>query len=243
MNKQAPKYPLRFFRWFCNPDYVEDIEGDLLERFEKRTNEKKPSRWLFTMDVLRLFRPGIIRPFEGTKKLNYYGMFKNNLKIAWRSALRQKQFTVLNLTGLTLGIATCIAISLYIYDELSYDTFHEKGDRIYRVNQPNIWGDWDEKSSSTGPNVADALRTEAPEFEQVTRILTQGAQTTSPGKQEIRKSTFMEQAFFAAEENFFEVFSFEFLAGDQKTALSNPYAMVLTEETARRYFDEDLSPG
>ena len=106
MSKKPPIWPLKFFRWFCNPDYVEDIEGDLLERFEKR-----PIRWRFALDVIRLFRPGIIKNFEGSIKLNNYGMLKNNLKIAWRNAVRQKQFTLLNLTGLTLGITTSLIIS------------------------------------------------------------------------------------------------------------------------------------
>lgn len=240
--KNPPKWALRFFRWFCHPDYVEDIEGDLLERFEKRTNEKRAAGWLFTLDVFRLFRPGIIRNFEESQKVNYYGMFKNNIKMALRSASRQKQFSFLNLLGLTLGIATSIAIALYIHDELTYDTFHTKGDRIYRVNQPNIWGDWDEWASNTGPNVAVALRTEAPEFEEVTRILSQGAQTVYPGKDEKRNNPFKEERFYAAEDNFFRVFSFDFLAGDRTTALQEPRSMVLTLETAQRYFEKSQTP-
>ncbi|MEO9869609.1 ABC transporter permease [Ekhidna sp.] len=243
MNKTPPKYPLRFFRWFCHPDYVEDIEGDLLERFEKRTNEKRAAKWLFTMDVLRLFRPGIIRNFEGAKKLNYYDMFKNNLKIAWRNAIRQKQFTLLNVLGLTIGIATSVVIGLYVYDETTYDQFHANGDRIYRVNQPNIWLDWTEQISTTGPNVATALREEVPEFEQITRVLSLGAQTVSSASRNVNATVFKELQFYAAEENFFEVFSFEFLEGDAKTALNEPMSMILTYETAKKYFGEDYSPS
>ncbi|MEP1923734.1 MAG: ABC transporter permease [Ekhidna sp.] len=238
-----PKYPLRFFRWFCNPDYVEDIEGDLLERFEKRTNEKRPSQWLFTMDVLRLFRPGIIRNFEEKKGLNYYSMFKSMFKIAWRNAIRQKQFTVLNVLGLTIGIATCIVIGLYVYDESTYDQFHANGDRIYRVNQPNIWGDWTEQISTTGPNVATALREEAPEFEQITRVLSLGAQTVSSGSRSSHATVFKELQFYGAEENFLKVFSFELLEGDAKTALNEPMSIILTYETAKRYFGEDYTPS
>ena len=176
MNRQPPKYLLRFFRWFCNPEYVEDIEGDLWERFAK-----KPSAWRFSFEVLKLLRPSIIRPLGGYQKLNYYGMLTHNIKISWRNARRQKQFTLLNLLGLSMGIATAILIGLFIHDELTYDTFHAKGDRIYRVNQPNIWGDWNELASTIGPNVAVALREEAPEFEEVTRILNPGAQIVKIG--------------------------------------------------------------
>lgn len=193
------------------------------------------------MDVLKLFRPGIIRNFEGTKKLNYYGMFKYNLKIAWRSAIRQKQFTLLNLLGLTIGIATALTIALYVQNELSYDSFHEKAARIYRVNQPNIWGDWNERASSTGPNVAVALREEAPEFEEVTRVMSQGPQIVRI-ERPAKNLVFNEKDIFAVEENFFDVFTFNFIAGD-KSATSHPNQAVLTEEAAKRYFGADINPS
>ena len=174
MSKKLPKYPLKFFRWFCKPEYVEDIEGDLVERFEKKYAQQKYAQWRLTRDVLRLFRPGLVKTFEGTQKLNNYGMLKHNIKISWRNALRQKQFTTLNLLGLTIGIATAVIIGLFIQDELTYDTFHLNGDRIYRINQSNIWGDWDEIAPNTGPNVAVALKEEAQEFEAVTRVLSLG---------------------------------------------------------------------
>ncbi|WP_420317386.1 ABC transporter permease [Ekhidna sp.] len=131
--KQPPKYPLRFFRWFCHPDYVEDIEGDLLERFEKRTNEKRSASWLLTLDVLRLFRPGITRNFEGTKKLNYYGMFKHNLLISLRGFKKHKTVFGINLIGLVASL-TCVLFSvLWVSDELNKDRFHADSDNLFQV--------------------------------------------------------------------------------------------------------------
>jgi putative ABC transport system permease protein len=243
MNKTPPKYALRFFRWFCNPDFVEDIEGDLLERFEKRVAENKAAQWQFAWEVLNLFRPSLIKPASGGQQLNNYGMLKTMFKIAWRNAIRQKQFSVLNIAGLTIGIATSILIGLYVFDETSYDTFHEKADRIYRVNQPNIWGEWDERVANTGPNVAVALREDAPEFEQVTRLLSLGAQVVSVNGVNENMHPFEETKFYAAEENFFEVFTFEFLSGDRKTALSKPMHVVLTLETLKKYYGESAEAG
>ncbi len=166
-------------------------------------------------------------------------MIKNYIKIAWRNAMRQKQFTILNILGLSIGISTCFMIGLFLHSEMTYDTFHEKGDRIYRVNQPNIWGDWNELSSATGPNVATALREDAPEFEEVTRLLSTGAQIVRSGSDD-EVNLYNEEAYFAAGENVFKVFSFEFLQGNPETALSEPMSMVMTKQTARRYFgDED----
>ena len=135
MSKKPPHWPLRFFRWFCDPDYVEDIEGDLLERFESRTKDHKAARWLFTMDVLRLFRPGIIRNFEGSVKLNYYGMFKHNLKVSLRNLLRRKSYAVINIGGLVLGLSITLLIALWIQDERSFDKMNVHYDRVARVMQ------------------------------------------------------------------------------------------------------------
>jgi putative ABC transport system permease protein len=233
------KLALRFFRWFCHPDYLEDIEGDLLERFDKRAKERKSANLQFTLDVIKLFRPGIMKSILGRRRVDQYGMLKAMFTIAWRSAIRQKQFTVLNISGLMIGIATSLMIGLYVYDEVTYDAFHEKGDRIYRVNQPSIWADWDKMSSSTGPNVATALRTDAPEFEQVTRILSLGDQTLTIGSEK-QSNAFKETKMYAVEENFTEVFSFKFLNGNPKTVFSNPYSMAITLKSAQRYFGEDI---
>ncbi|WP_106791547.1 ABC transporter permease [Aquimarina sp. Aq78] len=169
-------------------------------------------------------------------------MIKNYIKIAWRNAIRQKQFTILNILGLSIGIGTCFIIGLYIHSEMTYDTFHDKADRIYRVNQPNIWDDWNEISSATGPNVAIALREDAPEFEEVTRLLRTGTQIVR-SKHNEEASLYSEEQYFAAEENFFNVFSFKFLQGDSNTALSEPMSMVMTKKTAERYFGTENPIG
>ncbi len=163
-------------------------------------------------------------------------MFKHYIKIAWRNAIRQKQFTILNVLGLSIGIATCFIIGLYIHSEMTYDTFHERGERIYRVNQPNIWRDWNEVSSATGPNVATALRSDAPDFEEITRLLNTGTQVVKVGGESNQTSIYKEEQYFAVEENFLDVFSFDLLKGNPKTVFAEPFSMVITTKTAKRYF-------
>jgi putative ABC transport system permease protein len=244
-SSKPPKLLLRFFKWFCDPKLHKYLEGDLLELFEYNIAQKglRKARWNFSWEILKLFRPGIIKNFEGTQKLNNYGMLKTMMKIAWRSAIRQKQFTVLNLLGLTIGISTCLMIGLYIHDEMTYDAFHEKGDRIYRVNQPFIWGDWNTMMASTGPNVATALREDAPAFEEITRLLSLGSQTVTASANGNRSNAFKEDRIYAAEENFFDVFGFKSIVGDSKAALQDPTSILLTEETMKRYFGQDASPA
>ena len=170
-------------------------------------------------------------------------MLKNYFKIIWRNLIREKQFTFLNILGLTIGITSCFMIGLYVYNESTYDTFHENGDRIYRVNQSYIWGDWNKQYASTGPNVAEALKADAPEFEKITRMLDAGAQTMRRKSENQDRDLFKEKKAFLAEENFFEVFSFQFKEGDVQTALNEPMSMVITEEMAQRYFGNEDALG
>lgn len=167
-------------------------------------------------------------------------MLHNMFTIAWRNANRHKQFTLLNVLGLSIGITASLLIGLYVMNEMSYDNFHEKGDRIYRVNQPMIWGDWNEPFASTGPNLGVALRADVPEFEEVTRLHSPGRHVVSYEPDGGKLSSFGENSLFVAEENFFNVFSFPLISGDPSQALVAPLSLVITEEMAIKYFgDED----
>ncbi len=220
---------------FIDNNYLEEFFGDLQEMYEDRLLLKGRfnARAMYWIDVLHLVI-GFSSPLFKTRYSNSI-MIRHMFKMAWRNAIRQPQFTFLNTLGLTIGISICIVIGLYVHDEMTYDTFHIQGNRIYRVNQPYIWGDWDIQVSSTGPNVADALREDIPEFEEVTRILDMGNQIVNYNNNDNLLS-FKEENYFAAEENFFDVFSFEFIQGDPKTSLKDPMSMILTQETAKRYF-------
>lgn len=226
---------------FIDSLYLEELLGDLDEMYDDRRSSRGKfiADFMYCFDAVHL----LIGFSKSTQHQNNHTMFISNMfRIAWRNALRHKQFTFLNISGLTIGIATCLAIGLYVYDETTYDTFHTNGNRIYRINQPMIWGDWNGKFASTGPGVAEALRSDAPEFEEVTRILAMGERTvrvTIDGK----PSYFPEKKFFSAEENFFKVFSFEFVHGNPLTALKENYSLVVTESTAARYFGSEDAIG
>lgn len=164
-------------------------------------------------------------------------------KIALRNAARHKQFTFLNIVGLSIGLTACLLIGLYVQDEYKFDKHYKDLDSIYRVNMPMIWGDWEEEFSSTGPNVAIAMREDLPEFEQVTRIHEPEADYLSYDKPDGTRIQFDERDFFVADTNFFKVFSFEFIKGDPSTAFQRPGQLVITEATAQRYFGDDEAIG
>lgn len=237
MKSSSSHFAIKLLRWFCHPALIEDVEGDLMELFEDRaiTNGEWKAKWLMWWDVLKLFRPGIIRGLSSQNKMSRFGMIRNYFITAIRSAKKEKAFTVLNITCLSIGFTACLYIAMYSMEELSYDSFHEKADRIYRINQTYIWGNTDDLFGSTGPAVMTAIESEVPEFETMTRVHTFEDAIVSTLSNE-RKEVFEEGQVRGADSTFFQVFSFPLIKGNPNTALVNPNSVVLTESMARKYF-------
>ena len=104
-NRIPPNFPLRFLRWYCHPKLLERIEGDLFEEYDQRIkkNGKQKADIKFIIDVLLLFRPKIIRPTEGYRNSNTYGMYKSYFKIGWRNLMGNKVLTSLKIFGLSVA--------------------------------------------------------------------------------------------------------------------------------------------
>ncbi|MEM6526006.1 MAG: ABC transporter permease [Bacteroidota bacterium] len=234
MKKHPPKYLIHFFRWYCHPDYVEDLEGDLLERFYKSTEEKdvRSAKWGFTKDVIRLFRPGIIKPLGGTNKLNRYGMLQNYFKISWRNLLNQKLYSSINIGGLSIGITCFLIVFLYVHHELSYDQFYDKPNKIYRVYQKqigNISGGSD-LFAETPVILAPKLMQDFAEVEHATTLQRQSALISFNDKH------YKERGLWA-DNQFFNVFPIPFITGNPTTALQGTESIVLTESLAQKIFN------
>ncbi len=169
-------------------------------------------------------------------------MFKNLLTITIRHIKKQKFFAILNILGLSIGFATCLMIWIYSMDEMSFDTFHQKADRIYRINQTFIWGDDDALFGSTGPAVMHAINSEVPEFEALTRVHTPGNYLVTAESQN-RLVVFEQDDILAVDPNFLEVFTFPLLFGNPESALTNPNSVVITTAMAEKYFGTDQVLG
>jgi putative ABC transport system permease protein len=159
-------------------------------------------------------------------------MFRNYLKIALRNVQKQKAYSMINIFGLAVGLACCILMFLYVDDELSFDRFHKKGDRIVRIGYEGEFG----RTARTPHILAPTLVQSFPEVENAVRIKAMERPVVMHGDEK-----FYEDRFYYADPSIFAIFTFPFIAGDPKNALSSPYALVLTRETARRYFG-DRSP-
>ncbi len=159
-------------------------------------------------------------------------------KLFFRNLRRNKLFSLVNILGLTAGFFTSVLIYLYVQSELSYDQWHEKGNRIYRINQTFIWGDDNPNQfSSTGPGVAYSILQEIPEAEKVVRIHTANVPPVT-FELEGQEKFFNDERVFAVDSTFFEVFDFALQHGDRKTAVREPRSVVLKHETAIRFFGE-----
>jgi len=155
-------------------------------------------------------------------------MFKSYIKIALRNLVRQKGYALINILGLAIGIACFILIALWVFDELSYDQFHEKKQRIFRVNTVSPdFGLVTTSSWRLGPAMKDAY----PEVENYTRVWTWARSLVK-----YQDKVFDEWNIYLADSSFFSIFTFPFIKGEPKTALTDKYSVVITEATAARYF-------
>lgn len=164
-------------------------------------------------------------------------MLRYSLLLFVRNLNRQKLFSVINLLGLSAGMISTLLIFLYVQRELSFDQFHEKAPNIYRINQTFIWGDNDPNQfASLGPGVAYAILADIPEAKQVVRVHPGGDYliTNAASKTDIK--TFEQKNILAADSNFFQVFTFPLIKGNEETALKKPASVILTEKTALKYF-------
>ncbi len=165
-------------------------------------------------------------------------MIKNYFKIAWRNLLRNKAYSTINIGGLAIGLACFLLIAIFISNELSFDTYHENKNRIYRVVHHNsaedptdtwIWG-----NAPVGP----ALKADFPEI--VEKVQFSGI---SDILLEYNNRSFQESECFYMDSAAFDVFTWPLIAGNPKTALEAPYSIVLTETTAKKYFGSENPMG
>jgi putative ABC transport system permease protein len=160
-------------------------------------------------------------------------MLRNYLVVAVRNLIRNRAFSAINITGLALGLATCLLIGLYVGHELSYDRFHEKAGRIVRVVFRGEMNGEKMREAVTMAPVAATLRADFPEIQAATRI-------TGTGKTRVMygRKMFFEEKLAYVDPNFFEVFTLPLRKGDPRTALRRPHTIVLSATTARKYFGD-----
>lgn len=160
-------------------------------------------------------------------------MLKSYLKVAIRNLIKHKGYSFINIAGLAAGMTCCLFIFLYVQNELSYDRFNERADRIYRVALDRRYPTNEVQWASVAPGVKDGLLTSFPEITKATR-LSHFAAVVSSGEKKIN-----EEKLFFVDPEFFEIFTFPLREGDPIGALENPNSVVISVAAARKYFGTD----
>ncbi len=227
---------------------IEELESHLRDRIEALEAESYTAQQAFDIaaneigDVnelgTELYKTTTTKSYLDTSAAMNWGILGSFVKIAQRNLVRNKLYSILNTTGLVIGITSAIFIYLFIQNELSYDTFHEKANRIYKVNRQMERPEGTELVGITSAPFKSGLESEFPEMIEMAATLGPGDGVVS-----IDDQNFMESRLYMADKNFFQVFTYLFIAGNPETALVEPYTVVLSKETAQKYFGDENPIG
>ena len=211
------------------------IRSDFSEIYEELAAEEgtlKAKRW-YWIQVLRSIPMFLLNHFFWSAE-----MIKNYLKVAFRNIKRNKIFSFINISGLAIGMACCLLLMLFISYELSFDKYHENAKNIYRAAIKHSQSLMGTQMLNVTPGIlAPFLREECPEVKTATKIKSWGGMIQYGDKQ------FDDDRFFFADSEFFEVFTFPLIKGNKKTALKDPYSVLLTQDAAKKYFGDENPLG
>ena len=241
LDPSAARRPPRLAKWllskFSPPGLEDELQGDLLEMYAYwlKTSGVRAARWRYGLAVLQLIRPltSLINKQsrdDAQPSTWQPAMIRNYVKIAWRNLLKNQVAALINILGLALGLMTCLLITAYVVDELTYDRFHQNADRIVLLQQF-------EKSPNSGGKFASDFRTKFAMVENSVRLTKANLLVSS------RTMARYEPQFCFADSMLFTVFSFPLALGDPKTALTERNGVVLSSAMARLYFPNENPLG
>jgi putative ABC transport system permease protein len=239
MTNKPPKLPKQLLLRFLRDDLVEEVVGDLDEKFYVTAKNKSVLRAKlnYWYQVLNYVRPFAIKKSNAIN-LIHYAMFQNYFKIGWRNLSKQKMYSSIKIGGFALGIAACLLIALFIKDELSYDGQYPDGDRIYRVITSYKEDGNLEKSVWFQAPFANALIDDYPEIEKAGRY--NSSELFGAGSNEIRRAdkaeNTYEEGFTYADQELLDLLGIPFIYGNPAHALDQPNTIVITKRKADKYF-------
>jgi putative ABC transport system permease protein len=229
------RFAFRFLKWICPDHLCEEIEGDLIQNYERdiaRVGKRKAKQRLI-WSAIRFLRPGIILRNKVSLNSNQLYMVRNYFKISSRSLLKNRVFSLINISGLAVGMAAFLMIVHYVRYEYSYEDFHKNSGSIYRITLDIYKGSEYVMSDCEmyGP-VGSLLKDKYPEVVDFVRLYEFSNQEVKSGDRK-----FYESKIYLADPSVLSVFSFAVTHGDATTALTTPFQVVLTESMAKKYFD------
>ncbi len=258
MNEIKP-FPIRLLQSFCPTHLLEEIEGDLLQKFERDLKSIKVSdtskmsdtyrlrraKRKLLWNVVRYFRPGIVLRNKFVLKFKNTIMLKKNITLAFRHLRKDWTFSVINIFGLSISMAACFLIFQYALFELSYDKQYKNYENIFRVTTTTYENNFPRyPSAMSSAGLAPALKEKFPEVQIAGRLcLTGWFDCTLAYQEKDQLKVFNAKNLRFADQNFLSIFYDELIRGDAKTALVKPFSVVLSVSTAKKYFGADEPLG
>jgi putative ABC transport system permease protein len=241
MKRQPPKWANRFLEWYCNPELLEEIQGDVHQLFYRTLKEdESKARLLFVWNVMRFFRWRNIkrRKTDNQFSLITMGMLLSYLKSGWRNVLRTRAFSLINVMGLAIGLASFLLIFSFVYDELLYDRFPKEAKNIYRVELKLEQNGGIDKYPHVDVAVAGGMKATYPEIVNFTRMA--GAFTDHVRYEDINLK---EELLVYADSNVLTFFSIPLIEGNPAKALVEPGSIVISKAFAQKYFGDKPALG
>lgn len=239
--RDPPRWPLQILKIICPKELLEEIEGDIVQKFmrDQATLGYRIARKRMIWNVLRFIRGGIILRNKISLSSISAFMIPYYLRMAWRNIAGSKFYSGLNFLGLTLGLAVGLLILLWVNNEMSFDKFHSKADKIFLLNVHLESNGEKFAVSVSQAAIGFHAKNEVAGIEDVVRVTDHN--TWSAFK--YNNTTLKANAMFFVDPSFFKVFDFKLLKGDQDNPFPNIYSVVLTQSEAKRYFGDEEPIG
>lgn len=232
-----PLWIFRLLRRYCPPQLLEEIQGDLMQRFAHdcaSLGEAKARRKL-VWNAVRFFRPGILLRNPKSLSFNHPSMIRNYLRVGVRHLFRHRVFTAINIFGMTVGLSAFVLIAQYIDYELAFDRFHTNADQVVRMMyEKRKNGEVVHASSGTFFGAGDFAQQNFPEVRKVMRFYKWPAHTGVVLRTDGR--IYNEKNYFFADSTFFELFTSLLVQGEPATCLDDHHSVVLSERASLRIF-------
>ncbi|MDH5608522.1 MAG: ABC transporter permease [Cyclobacteriaceae bacterium] len=240
MRQKPPKWADRLLKWYCKPERLEDLQGDLIEYFERNLQTKGPwfAQISYVLEVFYFMRLYAFRKFKPQGTMYSIHLLANYWKTSIRNIARNKLFSTINIVGLGISMSVGIVMIVFLAELLSYDKFHRNGDHIYRLVNTH----WDHQQgesrfASTSALAGYKLMDSHSAIRDVVLF-----RKYFKGIISWQEKSLAINGLYASE-NFFSLFSFDLLKGDPNTALKNPNSLVITESFAKKMFGEENPLG
>ena len=255
-NDGPPRWATWLLSRFSPIGLADELQGDLLEMYTYwlRTGGVRAARWRYGVAVLRLIRPftrltpNQTYPYSQperrppacrTTSSFHPAMIRNYFTIAWRNLRNHPAYSLLTIVGLTLGLTSCLLMTLYIADEWSYDRFHTNANRIYRVNTYTQFGGTVQDFAQAADPIGPTLKQDYPQVEAYVRFYQEnGSRLVKKGAELIEEARTV-----YADSTLFTVFTLPLSSGNPQTALTQPRSVVVSESMARKYLGSPNALG